>query len=900
MAPPTSSTDLADQLVASLLPQEVSATKLRKQTDIFSRKLRTHTYGRTNQFDVAERLEGLQEAFQILNNDELTDALQNRLVKLKRHSEKWLPDILDLLLRLSDDPASKTKIEWLADIGTFPAIIPSLTWAEIEAEEPLHYKDQIWKVAEYSDLSSDEDLDAEVPTTLIPNAAIPIDEKQDAFSETELEPLNPEIGPEVVERLRGDQFWNNVSNESFGLTEVQVIREVVFMLHGLPTALFWKVGNAFEIDQRFRLNNTSREIFVESLSDLSQIAIRLDMIRDFVKKAQSKPFMQTLRSLIEERLQEIDSQLCVLEQDILTERCEAAATVLQTLARVSEIMEVTRSLAALVDSIHPPSIDDVKRLEVLFDQVCQTQANGDDSGFQCLSRLFLRSFQTYLRPLRDWMDEGTLEEDPGTNFVTARSLDQDMSLLWQKWYILADDSGAQRCPKFLQPFKNQIFNIGKTVVFLQLLNAPIEISETPLIFIPQEPYYNENSLLPFSELLASFVQDFIGSRLQNGMVALRDRLGNNCGLWKSLDALENVFFGKNGQITELIDTKVFTTIDRCERNWSDRFLLGDLLQTAFEPVESIEAEKLSLKPPPHPSRNMPHRRQSVKLLKDLRFQYRLHWSIANIITTSSLASYQRISTFLTQIRRARYMLERRSLSQVRMGGSPDTNPHQRNLTQLLHHALLLFLNTLYSHLTTLVIESANASLRRDLSNAPDIDAMINAHNTYSRELEEACLTAKKLQPIHNAIIAILDLCIRFSDLNTPTKSHDASASDADADADVHSYVSATSHQRRRRRRHRHRQRGQKEDSSSASEDEDEENEEEEDDDDDDDGEGYSTFIVPEESRLLEQLRKLRSEFERNRSFVVAGLGSIARVGDQGRYWEILSCRLDWGKNTGAG
>lgn len=884
MAPTTPNTGTADQLVASLLPAGIPAPKLRKCKDAFSKKLKVHNYARTNQFEVAERLDGLQEKFQIFNNDELADALHTRLAKLKLHSEKWLPDILDLLLRLSDDPTNKTKIEGLAKVGTLQALVPSLTWSEIEADDPIDRKDQIWEVAEYSDLSSDDDDVVVVGRkTPVLDISIPKREEQELSSQVKLEPVHPNSGQRALDRLQGDQFWHTVSKESFELTELQVIRELLFMLQGFPTALFWRVGTRFEIDQRFRLYTNSREAFVGVLFDFGQIATRLDLLRDFVKKPQTERFMQTLCSTLEEILRHIDGQLYTLEQNILAVKCEGAATILQVFADVSSIVEVICPLALFVARIPSGSVDIVYCLEQLFHQVCQTQASGHEIEFQCLLKIFFQCFETYFRPLQEWMDQGTLCEHPATVFITRSRLDQDYSGLWQEWYKMANDSATNRCPDFLRSVKSPIFSTGKTVVFLQLLHISGETFAGPPMRMPHaSTLTSANSLLPFSELLANSVQDFVEARLQVATGALRDHLGNSCGLWKTFAALNAIYFGRSGYITDLIDMKIFTAIDRCDKNWNDRFLLGDLLQTVFEPIESVEVERLALKSCLHPNKNMPKRRQSVKILNDLQIQYTLHWSVANVITTSSLASYQRISTFLTQIRRARYMLERRSLSQVQTS-RPEATPRERSLTHLLHHNLLLFVNILYSHLTTLVIEEATSELRQDLANAPDIDAMIVAHDEYCIGLENECLTSNNLKPIHNAIISMLDLCVRFSDLNNPTKPRTSSNADVGADADAetdtdaHSYVSATSHLKRRRRRRR----SNEEDTSSSEEVE------------SDGGEGYSTFIMPEESTLVDQLRKVRGEYDRHLSFVVAGLSSIGRVGERGSSWEMLGGRLDW-------
>jgi gamma-tubulin complex component 5 len=902
MAPSTPNTAVADQLVASILPEGTLASKLRKHKDILSRKLRSHSHARTDQFEVAERLDGLQERFQILNNDELADALHMRLGKLKHRSEKWLPDILDLLLRLADDPTSKTRIEWLADARVAPIVVSSLKWAEVEADDPIDRKDQIWRVSEYSDLSSDDDIVEVAPESPEPDTTLAILDEQEAPLREKFEAVDLHSATKALDCLRRDQFWHHASTEPLELSELQVIREILFMLQGLPTALLWKVGNQFEIDQRFRLKNSSREVFLDTLSDFSQMAARLDLLRGLAKKAQPDRFMQTLRSTIQGILHQIDIQLYALEYHILTEDENAPATLLQLLIQVSKVGEVTGSLGNVVAKIESGTLSVVMCLELLFDQVCQTQANGDRQGLECMSNLFSSCFENYFQPLRNWMDYGTLREIQQTMFVNASQLDHDPSRLWQKWYKLAGESAVNRCPGFLQPVKAQIFNIGKTVVFLRRLNVSFRAVEGSPMSLSQESLStSEMSLLPFSELFLTSMQEFVESRLRIATSVLRDHLGNSCGLWRTLDALSYIYLGTNGYITDMIDAKLFTSIDKCNKSWNDRFLLQDHLQTIFEPIGSVEIDCLVVRSSPRLPRNMAHRRQSVKLLQDLRIQYKLHWSIANVLTTPSISSYQRISTFLTQIRRARYTLERRNLFQIHTN-KPDSTRQEQSLNLTLHRNLLLFTNTLYSHLTTLVIEASTSTLHQSLTNAPHIDAMISAHNKYCQTLEAGCLTSKKLKPIHDTIIEILDLCIRFSDLNNPTPSTTTTTRNRSrASSDANSYISATSHQHHRRRR-RHNQEEPPSPSSEEDEDEDasppstDEQEEGE-------GEGYSTFTLslsPSEASTLHHLLQITVAFERNISFLVAGLRGIAGVsvgGEAGAvYWDVLAARLDlaWG------
>jgi gamma-tubulin complex component 5 len=874
MAPSTPTASLTDHLVTCLLPKGTTAPQLRKHKDVFSRKLKGHTYARTNQFEVAEKLDLLQERFQILNQDELSDALHDRLVQLKQHSEKWLPDILDLMLQLSDDPANKTRIKSLDRIGAATTVVPSLTSDEIGILDHVDRKDPIWKVAEYSDFSSDDDIVVVKQKTSITEPKSGPHQEQESSPEITLEPLNLDDARKALDEIRQPQFWHNISDEPFELTEVQIVREVLFMLQGLPTFLFWKAGDHFEIDKRFGLGHANQDTTLDLLQDFASTSARLDTVRTFLRGSQSVRFMQTLCFELEKTMQDTNAQLRVLEQAVLAVEGDATVTLLQLSQRVSEIVQGTVPVTGFVEQLNLRSFNNpMKSLELLFDTTCQKQACGDEESYKILSRLFCSCFETYFKTVQDWMDEGRLTDQDETIFIRTLAHDRDPSGLWQKWYKLEGSSEAEYCPKFLQPFRTQIFNTGKTVIFLQRLDAFLdELHNLPDYSLERAIRASAHSLIPSSELFADSMQNFVDTRLRIVTSTLRDHLGSHCGLWKSLDALNHIYFARNGYVTDIIDTKVFASIDRCEKSWNDRFLIGDLLQNVFEPIGGVEVERLAVMPSINPSRNMPHRRRSVKLLRDLRIQYTLPWAVANVIRRLSLSTYQRISTLLAQVRRARFVLNRRCLLQVRTGRL-DADSQERNLNLELHHNFLIFVNTIYDHLTSFVIDEANKILHGKLTNAIDIDAMIAAHTKYCKDLEDACLISKELKPIHDELIAVLDLCIRLSDLNTPTPTRLRSS-----DADAHSYVSATSQQLRRRRRER-------ENPSS---------EEEEDDGGSDAEEGYSTFIIPEESdSLVQQLRKIKTEFKKQVTFLVAGLESIGRASEQGSNWEILAARLNW-------
>lgn len=891
MAPSTAMSSVLEQLVTSLLPADIPPSKLRKLRDGVSRKLRHHTYARTNQFEVAEKFETLQEKFMILDKDEFADAFRCRLLELAPLSIEWMPDILDLLLRISDNPAEKTRIEWLSERPTSPTTVPSLTWADLEAEDPIDRSDEIWKVPEYSDFSSDEDGPAKTPKTPPSETARPDQIQRDSdvhHSSLYLEKRDLISGPAALKSLGEAQFWRGSDAANFELGEVQVLREVLYMLQGLPSTLFWRAGDRFEIDKRLRIRTISRSCLISSLDDLCETALVIDRVRNFLKREAQDPLQQALRSLLEEAVRGIDARLRKLEQDIVSEKNRACSTLLGLMLAVPVIVRPAPVLADLVKLIGEGSRDSLEVLEILFDRTCYNQIQCDRLAFERTARIFSKCFEVYWSQLSHWMDHGRLPKETSLVFITETDRKNDYAVLWQRWYQASD-----RCPRFLSSQKSRIFNIGKTRVFLDHLKASHPgIDQRDIEPAPFQVNCDIDKLLPFSEVFTTELQSYVGSQLTSATSALRHQLGTNCRLWEVLEALEYIYFARNGTISDGIDTRFFIAIDRCDKHWSDRYLVQEILQTAYAPISSIDTTRISIKDQPKPSRNMAKRRQSVRLLAELRIDYTLPWHVANILTRPSLTTYRHLCTFLLQIRRVKYLLERRTLQQVFTSTShPGTPPADKALNLFLLHTLLILTNTLYDHLTTSIILPATTTLHVALLHAIDIDAMIAAHATFCSNLEHACLLTPALRPLHDALLAILDLGVRFSDLNNQTPNPPADVSSDAGDAE--SWVSARSRRRQPRRRE-----GLEVDS------------EEEEEDEVDDGEGFSTFIVPEESSLVEQLEKVGVGVEEKRRFVVGGLRGLGRSEGLGKGvkwgagvvsgWEMLADRLGWEKRRKGG
>ncbi|KAI7053808.1 hypothetical protein KC352_g45032, partial [Hortaea werneckii] len=180
-----------------------------------------------------DRYDGLAEKFTVRNREDLSDALQTRLKQLPTQS-KWLPEILALLLELSDRPLENTNIEDLDALSKPADLPPQLSWEDIIAEDPLD-EDGVWDDIErgYHSSGDDATIDAEdEPTTS--TVATSVDEED----------------PEVLARLHLVTPDENALNEvrdnlpskgSTGkqpISELVLVRETLMMLRGLKTGVY--------------------------------------------------------------------------------------------------------------------------------------------------------------------------------------------------------------------------------------------------------------------------------------------------------------------------------------------------------------------------------------------------------------------------------------------------------------------------------------------------------------------------------------------------------------------------------------------------------------------------------------------------------------------------------------
>ncbi|ETI24500.1 hypothetical protein G647_03869 [Cladophialophora carrionii CBS 160.54] len=873
MASTTTVNNWVDALTLTFIPPATSSTTVAKHKDSIARRVKHHSYGRTNQFAVTEKLIGLEEKFQVLNRDDVAGELFSRRVELNRdHGDiKWLPDVLDLLLHLSVDPVKYSRVQDLEKLRPDSAVQPVLKWHDIEAEDPIDRGDPIWQVPQYSDFSSDEEEEVVASSTQTSPASV----KQRHAEKLDEGSIFDAPTVEVASKLEAAQFWRTPGDD-VTITETQAVREVLFMFSGLPTSVFTRSDDGFEPSARYRIRHLESATSESILKEAADIAAEIQPIRQWLRGRQDTSVMQLVHSEISEMLADFERTISQEHTGILHQSSHTGVvSLLQVLQRVKRASLPLKALKTITSQL--TKNDPVVVLDAIHNAVDIAQSSCNIVDVESLLPIFLSALTLHAKSIDTWLHTGGIAKTKAFFIAENHKKPPQKSSLWHDWFSLTSNS-PDVVPAFLKKFTAKMFTIGKTAAFLQHLQhldaVPLDDQAGDLGVAAaalEAANLIANSPLPFSATFDMILERHLSALLNSSTSMLKHILETSCGLTKLLDAFDYLYLGKDGVILDAIENKMFKQIDHCLDMWNDRFLLSDLLAEAYNDINCVDAKAITIQTAYTSSRTMENRRRSVKILAAVSISYHLAWPLANIILPTSIACYQRIALTLSQVRRAKHQLERRANFYIQHMPLID-NQTDTNLARLVYWQILLFVNVLYTHLTSCVIQPLTSHMREWLRSAStnSLDDMISIHGRYIFALEHACLSSERMKPLRDSLISVLDLCIRFSDMITTavtnTGMQAAPRERHEGDFEASSFISAQS---RRRRGGKNTSAG---DFASSSD---------EDDDDDGVGEGYSTFVFDEDTSLGQEISKVRNEFKKHVGFLIVGTRAVARSSSTG-------------------
>lgn len=437
------------------------------------------------------------------------------------------------------------------------------------------------------------------------------------------------------------------------ISELQALRDVLFMLLGYPCVLFQLGGKDSPNDEvtvwvdttatnSFALRHSSLAAFQAILSWYAEKGTNLNRIRAFTKTThtQDPPDRETFIAATATQLAILDQKLIAIEERLVGNKSSDQIVSLLSLQRELEpILHPYMLLSTILHTLTSPTIPlpaatlATAHLELLFTSACTLQSIGDTHSFTFMSTLFFTCLQTYLRPIRAWMERGELRKGDEIFLVTKTRADDEVELggLWHDQFALRrDDKGVLMAPRFVHKAAGRIFITGKSVVFLNRLMEQRAVFETEgegvrggeltagSVYGLDE---GEEFLAPFQDVFAAAFDRWIDGRHHSVSSRLRDILYRDCGLWKSLDALECIYLCRDGYLFDSLATAVFEKVDKGVQTWGDRFLLTELVQGVYGGVECVEAQRLRMRGRIDGVATLRERRRSVKMLKGVDVDY---------------------------------------------------------------------------------------------------------------------------------------------------------------------------------------------------------------------------------------------------------------------------------------
>ncbi|OAQ85421.1 gamma-tubulin complex component GCP5 [Purpureocillium lilacinum] len=761
---------LTEELVQALtqLSPQADSKRFSATRDTALRALKSHSYLRTNQFDVERNLDGLEERFRVNHRDGLADALRQRREALSQHPSDWHPEILSLLLELSDQPTFKTRLSDVEALGQdVQDASVRLRWEDLAKEDGWDQDADLWKTINYSDDSDDEEYEEESSeesdATTIPNSSEPVGRLAQDFI------IHPE-DKAALEAVQRAQAWRTTTSpdpvgqsRKVATSESQVVREVLFMLQGLDSTLFDRKGSAVTA---FQLTNLAWETHRALMNTFSTYGRQLRILRAFASRPERVPHLQALQDCISRRLQVLDGKLSEIQVRLASPTDEVIISLIAIRSELLPWLEPLFVLSNIIAQVQDGSRAETFRyLELMFDEAGIAQLTGKLDTYRFLAEVFVECFNVYLRPIRQWMDQGTLLPGNEVFFITEPASDVSMCDTWQDRFELRKlTDGSLHAPKFLKPAVSRIYNAGKNIVVLRLLGkqsavlSPQTEAEPPLDYSAICPPGFE--LAPFADMFGAAFNRWIQSKYRKTSTTLKNALFNDWGLGSSLDALQALFLMSDGAAAGSFCENLFGRMDAATA-WHDRYGLTAAGSEAFASLVDINRLTISVDAAGRQI-SVKQATQSVKhSLPHVQIGYKLPWPVQMIVTRDSIGHYQAVFTFLLQIKRALHVLHApKILDNLQTDGQ---RWDERALFYSSRNKLLWFCTTLQTYLATLVLEPVWRKMRLDLQAADDMDGMIAVHaGAMKQVVDEACL-GSRLAPIHAAVLDVLDLALMLED-----------------------------------------------------------------------------------------------------------------------------------------
>ncbi|GJE84854.1 gamma-tubulin complex component [Phanerochaete sordida] len=435
----------------------------------------------------------------------------------------------------------------------------------------------------------------------------------------------------------------------------------------------------------------------------------------------------------------------------------------------------------------PPAALSTLLLDGLLQSVHDHASRGDGISADALLAVFADSAEPLWRMLRRWLRDGTPVRDSPSSMSSPNDTgalseeffveDNELPLLdpdfWADAFMLrdadADGGRAGAVPHFLQHAAPHVLAAGKAVGLLHALGMPMGASDDGVRWLGA--WRSLGALLEDARLeragdgraptrmsaddFSRLVYDELVGPCARAKQALTTVLVEECELWVHLQAIEELYLMRRGDVLSGFLDVLFTRMD-AEKQWGDFHFLN----TAFSDVVASSGwlDPALVRISYRGSRTNTNTR-SVRTLEGFAVEYAVPFPLTYVWGPRALQAYSALFVFVLQIRRAKHALER---ILVRHKGGTQTDGETK-MFYAMRGKLSWFVNVLLNFICTSVLHTQVVALHEALRKAGSLDEMIDLHNEHLNKLEARCFLHTKTASLHRAILSILDMALYFSD-----------------------------------------------------------------------------------------------------------------------------------------
>ncbi|KAF2153433.1 hypothetical protein K461DRAFT_293698 [Myriangium duriaei CBS 260.36] len=724
-------TQIADDcrhLVSRIIEQNghsISESALEQQYKVALRDVRATHYPRTNQFDIEKRLDGLEEKFSVLNNDALSEALKRTRGELAATSYKYSPEILSLLLLLSDRPAEKTRIEDLS--AKLPVLdYPSLTWQDILADDP-QTEAGIWDYIEHGSHSS-EYISHDEGHFVSKSATL----EEDGFLERDLhrQLLLTHSATDAVQDVLS--LRNNAAkakSESTTTSDIQVIRYIIRSLQGLPAVSNTTGGSGLTSD------HFGPKTLHTILKTVQEYSDNINWLLNWAHQDSTDALTQRLKHAALRWLQDVDVRLSRIEERCMDQDID------MTLSLQSVVDDITMALRPVVhlSELVQRSIDikaPWQTLDALYNECALLDISNQISLLRSFSELFRSCLLIYLKSFELWMSSGSLERPFKQDFFISK-VNQGQSdksgTLWHGHFRITARDGTPDVVPFLAGQAEKIFRCGKSAAFQRALGQEPEKTPEAALYFTEEAIVHpaeDNYLSTFTDRFQLCLQAWLQDSFHVSAGRLNQILLSQHCLIEVIESVGKIMLGGDGAGMDNFGYALYEYVDA-------GIVIGDIGQSTLTALAQNAFDD-HLRPAQLDGslvicKSGGTDQDPIGAMSGFEVKLRFPWPLQNISREPEPIICQRAFPVLLGLHRARHKLAQLGI---------------RELTATRHHSVtrLLKMRQKLRWLTdityTCLCEAGakyTASLVSEIKTAHDIESMVKAYDQFTIRVQTAFL-----------------------------------------------------------------------------------------------------------------------------------------------------------------